>query len=212
MYFEVRPAATTDVDYRDNIEVEGIELKLEAYEKSSQRRFEVDPIYDICLPYHVISERRRYALHDVFLKIASPNLTIYHPSLDPEIDPDDIYTKEYLILQCKVVLNIHSLGTSVLETHRINHLLALGKCIISEDSPVDPYLDQLYSDVVHFTPVGDLEPMIEISKQFLASPDRLKACELRSLRRYNEIMADTSILEIAMNEALESDELSSIYL
>lgn len=42
-----------------------------------------------------------------------------------------------------MVLNIHQDDKSALESHRINNMLALGKCIISERS-VDPALDAEY--------------------------------------------------------------------
>lgn len=58
----------------------------------------------------------------------------------------DIHTKEFVAATTKVVINFHQQRHSVLETHRIMHLLSYGKCIVSERSLVDPLLDSVYED------------------------------------------------------------------
>jgi hypothetical protein len=52
--------------------------------------------------------------------------------------------REAAIHAARVVLNVHFYETAALEVHRVNHLLALGKCVVSEPSS-DAALDAHYA-------------------------------------------------------------------
>mmetsp|Transcript_17230 Transcript_17230/g.21159 ORF Transcript_17230/g.21159 Transcript_17230/m.21159 type:complete len:388 (+) Transcript_17230:125-1288(+) len=63
--------------------------------------------------------------------------------------------RDSVVDNATVVLNIHYYEHAALEVHRINYLLARGKCVLSEWS-VDSHLDSVYSAVVAFTPTESL--------------------------------------------------------
>jgi hypothetical protein len=66
----------------------------------------------------------------------------------------------------KVVLNVHQDDRSALESHRINNMLALGKCIVSERS-VDPALDAEYERDGAVVFVDDLGEIFHIVRDLL---------------------------------------------
>uniref|UniRef100_A0A7S2USD8 Uncharacterized protein n=1 Tax=Fibrocapsa japonica TaxID=94617 RepID=A0A7S2USD8_9STRA len=61
--------------------------------------------------------------------------------------------RDMLIEQSKVVLNVHFYPQAALEVHRIEYLLAKGKCVVSERSS-DPALDSQYEGAVLFVDGG----------------------------------------------------------
>jgi hypothetical protein len=89
--------------------------------------------------YGHLNERR----DDMLQRLRAANLTVRyeHNVLGEERDA--------LIRQSKVVLNLHYLAEAALEVHRINPLLVLGKCIVSEPS-IDAQLDTQYSSGIVF--------------------------------------------------------------
>ncbi|CAM9690906.1 unnamed protein product, partial [Phaeothamnion confervicola] len=58
--------------------------------------------------------------------------------------------REALIARSKIVLNLHYYSEAVLETHRIEYLLAHGKCVVSEPS-TDKGLDAVYNGAIVFS-------------------------------------------------------------
>eukprot|EP00953_Heterococcus_sp_UTEX-ZZ885_P005199 3277-Heterococcus_DN1.PRE.7 len=84
--------------------------------------------------YGHLNERRNEILQ--LLRAANLTVRYEHNVLGAERDE--------LIRQSKVVLNLHYLPDAALEVHRINPLLMLGKCIVSEPS-IDAQLDAQYS-------------------------------------------------------------------
>jgi hypothetical protein len=95
--------------------------------------------------YGHLNERR----HNILQRLRAANLTVRyeHNVLGTERDE--------LIQQSKVVLNLHYLLDAALEVHRINPLLALGKCIVSEPS-IDAQLDAQYSSGIVFAYSSDI--------------------------------------------------------
>jgi glycosyltransferase involved in cell wall biosynthesis len=65
-----------------------------------------------------------------------------------------------LIIQAKVVINLHYYENALLETTRLYETLSLGIPIVSEESS-DIYHHRLLSGVIDFTPVGDINSMAE---------------------------------------------------
>ena len=67
--------------------------------------------------------------------------------------------REQFISRAKIVLNTHFWPESSLETHRIEYLMARGKCVVSENS-MDEDLDAEYSGAVNFCSYDTMEQMI----------------------------------------------------
>lgn len=67
--------------------------------------------------------------------------------------------RERFISRAKIVLNTHFWPESSLETHRIEYLMARGKCVVSETSK-DPDLDEEYSKAVIFCGYDAMEQTI----------------------------------------------------
>ena len=84
--------------------------------------------------------------------------------------------REYLISRSKIVINIHFWPKSSLETHRIEYLMARGKCVISERS-LDKELDIEYSKAVIFTTYDNI---IETVKNVLNQPSKMKEHETKA--------------------------------
>jgi hypothetical protein len=105
--------------------------------------------------------------------------------------------RDILVLRSKVVYNIHTDDDSVLEVHRVNYLLSLGKCVISERGPNDVDLDMEYADAVIF--VDSIDEMYGISEYLLLHPAELAECEERSVRKYQQISANLMPLKVAMD-------------
>lgn len=81
--------------------------------------------------------------------------------------------RENFIARSKIVLNTHFWTESSLETHRIEYLLARGKCVISEGS-MDVDLDEEYSSAVVFC---KYEEMVKMIKRLLGNPHEIKIIE-----------------------------------
>lgn len=78
-----------------------------------------------------------------------------------------------MIQRARLVLNIHYWPEASLETHRIEYLMARGKCVVTERS-MDPALDGEYQGAVVFTPY---EKMPETIENLLNNPARIEQME-----------------------------------
>lgn len=67
--------------------------------------------------------------------------------------------REQFIARSKIVLNTHFWPESSLETHRIEYLMARGKCVVSENS-MDGDLDAEYAGAVNFCRYDTMEQTI----------------------------------------------------
>ena len=106
--------------------------------------------------------------------------------------------REELIARSKVVLNTHFWPESSLETHRIEYLMARGKCVVSERS-MDHDLDSEYADAIHFCDYDDME--MTISK-LLRDHRCVDASEKRSRALSEKHQFDMSHLRRALNGCL----------
>lgn len=98
----------------------------------------------------------------------------------------------------KVILNVHFDETSSLEVHRINHLLALGKCVISERSINNPALDSAFEDAVVFA--DNSVHMYELAAYYARNDTARMEIERRAYAKYLEISKDLTALSHAMND------------
>eukprot|EP01036_Dinobryon_divergens_P024899 gene24899-33390_t len=110
-----------------------------------------------------------------------------------------VYSKAHLE-DSKIFFNFHSSSDeSVLETHRMNNLLSLGVCIISEYSQIDPDLDAEYEDTIYF--YSTFEEMYSMVKKLLADDAMLRECYKKSLDKFSKLMTDTDGLVAAITFA-----------
>lgn len=77
--------------------------------------------------------------------------------------------REQFIARSKIVLNTHFWPESSLETHRIEYLMARGKCVVSERS-MDPDLDAEYRGAVNFCEYDAIEAMVS---RLLRNPEEI---------------------------------------
>jgi hypothetical protein len=95
-----------------------------------------------------------------------------------------------------VVLNIHAQEGSSLEVHRVNHLLSLGKCVVSERSTVDPAVDLAYQDAVVFA--DNTTHMYQLARYYVTNVTARREVEQAALRKFHEIQSDTAAIENSM--------------
>lgn len=124
----------------------------------SIRKFYTDKIYDV-LFYGDIKNKRR----SNFIKILSQSFDVKVVTNLYELD------LWHFLLKAKVVVNIHYYENALLETTRICECLSLGVKVVSEvGSDQEDYLNQLGG--VIFTPVGDVQAMVDAIRILLDSP------------------------------------------
>lgn len=110
--------------------------------------------------------------------------------------------REYSIYNAKIIINIHAEEKSSLEVHRINYLLSMGKCIISERSLFDKELDNDYKDSIYF--LNDLDSLHEVIILILSNPSIQTFYEKKAFELFNKINNDTDSLKIAMEKAIDN--------
>ncbi len=123
-------------------------------------------------------------------------------SLNGQLETLDLYTREFLGIRSKIVVNYHLENTSVLETHRINNLLALGKVIISERSTEDPDLDKLYEDVLIF--VDNQEELYSTALRLLADEPARRRIEKIAIEKYRHIQMDNTAFKGIVLQAVNA--------
>eukprot|EP00597_Dinobryon_sp_UTEXLB2267_P003843 CAMPEP_0170067670 /NCGR_PEP_ID=MMETSP0019_2-20121128/6928_1 /TAXON_ID=98059 /ORGANISM="Dinobryon sp., Strain UTEXLB2267" /LENGTH=262 /DNA_ID=CAMNT_0010275113 /DNA_START=1084 /DNA_END=1872 /DNA_ORIENTATION=+ len=123
------------------------------------------------------------------ITVISPNLRMYNYY---KIDLSDPNIKDIVSYHSKILFNIHQHEESVLEVHRINSMLSMGVCVVSEFSITDSELDADYADTVYFG--VDFEEMYDIAKGLLSNTDELKKCCIQSLVKYRLLMTSTDNL------------------
>ena len=149
------------------------------------------------------SDRRRAILTEFANRILGENITLIVSNLESvqlwNVDWADPKTREFLCMKSKIFINIHSHENSVLETHRINNLLSLGICIVSERSWMDPQLDADYEEAVYF--VSSVDEIYETVSKLLGNEFLLRDCYKKSLEIYRQIMLDDEGILNAMEFA-----------
>lgn len=107
------------------------------------------------------------------------------------------------VQQSGVVLNIHNDDSSVLEVHRVNYLLSMGRCVVSERSD-DFLLDAQYERSVRFVGAGDDAGMHAAVKALLHNATDLRICQENALVHYRALMVETAQLAAAMTTAFDT--------
>ena len=96
----------------------------------------------------------------------------------------------------KVVLNIHADERSSLEVHRINHLLSLSKCIISERSVVDSHTDALYAGAVVFA--DNITHLHHLAGYYIQNETARLEVETSAYQMFRLIQENTTMMERSM--------------
>lgn len=102
--------------------------------------------------------------------------------------------RERMIQRAKLVLNIHYWPEASLETHRIEYLIARGKCVVTERS-MDPVLDSEYEDAVVFTPY---EKMPDTIGQLLNNTRRIEQMGIVATKLSQKHQFDISHVKTAL--------------
>lgn len=154
------------------------------------------------------SEKRNPALFRLKERTARDNISMIFTSLDIadrwHVDWSDPQTREFFSINSKIFFNFHSHDDSVLETHRINSLLSLGVCVVSERSKVDAQLDADYADAVYILP--NFEEMYETVTLLLRNESLLRDCYYRSFEKYRKIMQNQKAIFEAVEFAKASPQ------
>lgn len=103
--------------------------------------------------------------------------------------------REEKIFRSKIVLNVHFWPESSLETHRIEYLLARGKCVVSERS-MDEDLDKEYEDSVRFCSYYNIADEV---KYLLDHPKDIQTFGSRGRQVAEKHQFDTSPLKSALS-------------
>jgi hypothetical protein len=102
------------------------------------------------------------------------------------------------LLNAKVLLNIHHSDGSSLEVHRINHLLSLSKCVVSERSEHDADLDAVYEGGVVFA--DNATHMYDLARYYATNDVARAEVEAAAYRKFLQVNTDYSSLRRSMEK------------
>jgi hypothetical protein len=107
--------------------------------------------------------------------------------------------RDIVVYTAKVIFNINNAEDSVLEAHRLNYLLSMGKCIVSERGN-DPLLAARYEGAIVF--VDSLEELFQKSVYYAKHDKERKDIEKLALIRHYELQNDRKDLMTAMENVI----------
>ncbi|CAM9532321.1 unnamed protein product [Pylaiella littoralis] len=116
--------------------------------------------------------------------------------------------REDFISRSKIVLNTHFWPKSSLETHRIEYLMARGKCVVSENS-MDSDLDREYSKAVKFCKYDAMEQMIS---RLLRNPNEIEMAGKRARILSENHQFDMNPLKRALEGCIQSGVIEPVVL
>ena len=114
--------------------------------------------------------------------------------------------RERIIARSKIVINTHFWIQSSLETHRIEYLLARGKCVVSERS-MDEELDTEYSSAVVFC---GYDQMVSTIGNLLKNPNLIGNIENSSRQLSEKHQFDISHVKKALSDSIMKIEKNSV--
>lgn len=173
------------------------------------------------LPYHVLQQRANDAgilFRDVDIAFSGTHsqrreaivVDIYArcqaDRLNCKVLCGDWYNLDYgaerhiSVMQSKVILNVHTEVHSSLEVHRINHLLALSKCVVTERSLYDTATDAVYEGAVIFA--DNTVHMYELAHYYATNHTARAEVEARAYLKYLLIHSDTAAMEASIETAV----------
>ncbi len=92
--------------------------------------------------------------------------------------------RDRLVARSKVVLNLHFYERPVFEIFRVGHLLASGRCVVSEDGGVDPELEDLARRATAYTPRGEI---VRVCRDLVASQTAREEVARRGRAAFREV-------------------------
>jgi hypothetical protein len=145
--------------------------------------------------YGHLNEHRANILHD----LRSANLTVRYEHDVLGVERDD------RIRQSKVVLNLHYLPDAALEVHRINPLLMLGKCVVSEPS-IDAQLDAQYYRAIVFAYSSDI---VHTARKLVNDKLQRQWWESNALTLSNALQSNVAVISEGFMHAIEAQSRHS---
>jgi hypothetical protein len=117
---------------------------------------------------------------------------------------DQLYGQQRLeeLKKAKIVLNLHYYSEAALEVHRLNFLLSLGKCVVSEPS-VDAVLDDIYADGIVFASSERIgNTVLQLAGDAVARADWQHKALVLSARLQNNFTPLVTGIEAAVKRSL----------
>lgn len=109
------------------------------------------------------------------------------------------YERDFYTTHSTLVLNVNNFDESALETHRLNYLLSMGKCVVSERGS-DYFLTLFYENAVVF--VNSKEELAQKTIELIENEDLRKDCERRALQRFQLLNGNRVALHETMKKIL----------
>jgi hypothetical protein len=104
--------------------------------------------------------------------------------------------------KAKIVLNVHYYSDAALEVHRLNFLLSLGKCVVSEPS-IDPVLDSIYASGIVFASSEQIKnTVLQLAGDGVARADWQHKALVLSARLQNNFSPLVTGIEAAVKRSL----------
>lgn len=141
-----------------------------------------------------LSDRRRAVFNATLPGMSSAVRTVIVTGTMKDMVFDD--ERDDLVIRSKVVVNFHGTNQASLNVHRINYLLALGKCVVSERSETDPQLDEEYSEAVVF--VDNVFTIFDVAASLALDDSRRLRMELKAFEKGKAISQDLRNLHHAV--------------
>jgi hypothetical protein len=116
--------------------------------------------------------------------------------------------RDLVVTSSKVVINFHGCEPSSLALHRINYLLGMGKCIVSERSLSDPQLDAAYEGAVVF--VNNVMDLFIVAEHYVRDDNLRSAIEKKARAKYETLHADVTVLSESL-DVLVNTVISNYY-
>jgi hypothetical protein len=98
--------------------------------------------------------------------------------------------RDELIARAKIVLNVHAYESAIFEQVRVSYLLNNGRCVVSEESPGNPYGQMVVS--------ATYDQLVDVCLQLLADDPRRERVAAEGARQF-ERLAMTDILARAIS-------------
>jgi hypothetical protein len=108
------------------------------------------------------------------------------------------------VRRSKVVVNFHGCNSSSLAVHRINYLLGMGKCVVSERSSEDAALDAEYEKSGSVVFVDNVVDLFVVAAEYAQDDVRRHAVEVQAKAQYAAIHANVSELKVTMDRSVRS--------
>lgn len=134
-----------------------------------------------------------------YFKIYSSEL-VFHYLCGSIVTQQLNYERDYLIQSIDIVINLSGEENSVLEVHRLNYLLSMGKVIVSEPG-INLEMIECYSSVVYFT--SEIQDMVRyIIEDIARNRSNLQENKRKSIELFHQINTNYSLLEQTLEKSL----------